>query len=105
MGGSGGAGAPPVRFKYGRTGDYHLRGIIISEIPLQIFDKLLQFECKVSALVHFAFYFICSTDVAVELKQLFFRADVKGKLNFLPKSFALPLCFLKPYWQLLAIFA
>ena len=49
-------------------------------------------------------YFICSTDVALELQQLFFRVDVKGKLNSLPKSFALHMCFLKPYWQLLAIF-
>ena len=69
------------------------------ELPLayESFDKLLQFECKVSAPVHFVFYFICSTDVALKLQQLFFSVDVKGKLNSLPKSFALPLCFLKAF--------
>ena len=75
------------------------------ELPLayESFDKLLQFECKISAPVHFVFYFIC-TDVALKLQQLFLRVDVKGKVNSLPKSFALHMCFLKPYWQLLAIF-
>ena len=29
------AGAPPVKFKYRRTGDYNLRGTIILENPLQ----------------------------------------------------------------------
>ena len=33
-GGSRGAGAPPVKFRYGRTGDYNLRGTIILEKPL-----------------------------------------------------------------------
>ena len=52
----------------------------------------------------FVLYFICSTDVALKLQQLFFRVDVNGKLNSLPKSFALPLCFLKAcckFWQFL----
>ena len=71
-------------------------------LAYESFDKLLEFECKVSATVHFVFYFIC-TDVALKLKQLFLRVDVKGEVNSLPKSFALALCFLKPYWQLSAI--
>ena len=42
-------------------------------LPLchESFDKLLQFECKVSATLHCVFYFICSTDVALKLQQLF----------------------------------
>ena len=76
------------------------------ELPLyrSSFDNLLQFGCIVSATVRFLLTSSAALNVALELQQLFFRVDVKGKLNSLPKSLALHMCFLKPYWQLQAIF-